>query len=259
MNKIEDFIKLAIDGDEYAAGADEKLTELGNAKRLVRQYGKDLRFVHLWRKWMIWQDGHWRRDEDGAVMRLAKATVEAMLAEAVTINDETKRNAMLRHALASQKAKQLHNMVTLAQTEKAVVLSPTEWDADPMLLGVQNGVIDLRSGAFREASRDDYVTKVAGTSYDEQAQCPNWEAFLSRIFSDDQELIAYVQRATGYMLTGSTAEELLFVLWGGGANGKSTFRETLFALLGDYAMGADASLLITKKQGGTSVRRIRPF
>jgi putative DNA primase/helicase len=64
------------------------------------------------------------------------------------------------------------------------------------------------------------------------------------------DVIAYLQRAVGYVLTGLTVEEVLFVLWGTGANGKSTFRETLFALLGDYAIGADASLLITTKQGG---------
>ena len=40
----------------------------------------------------------------------------------------------------------------------------------------------------------------------------------------------------------------MFVLWGLGANGKSTFRETLFAALGEYAVGADASLLITNNR-----------
>jgi putative DNA primase/helicase len=94
------------------------------------------------------------------------------------------------------------------------------------------------SGRFRPAQREDYVTKRAGVAFDPDAKCPNWIAFLKKIFpgekgEGDSDLIAYVQRATGYLLTGLTVEEILFVLWGEGANGKSTFRETLFALLGD--------------------------
>ena len=71
---------------------------------------------------------------------------------------------------------------------------------------------------------------------------------------------AYLQRAAGYILTGSIREEILFVLWGTGLNGKSVFRETLHALLGDYAVSADASLLIERRsQGGATpeIARLR--
>ena len=158
---------------------DEKLTELGNARRLVRQHGQDLRFVPAWRNWLVWEDGNWRRDEDGGIMRLAKATAEAMIEEAVGINDPDKRSALLRHALASQKATQLQNMVTLAESEAEVVLAASKLDCDPWLLGVSNGVIDLRSRTFREARREDNITKIAGVHFDERALCPNWRAFLS--------------------------------------------------------------------------------
>jgi putative DNA primase/helicase len=193
-------------------------------------------------------------------MRLAKATVEAMLQETYGINDQDKRNRMLKHALLSQKATQLRNMVGLAESESEVVLSPDKIDANPLLLGVKNGVIDLQTGTFREARREDLVSKIAGCSYDEHARCPNWDAFLLKIFDHNEELIRYIQRVAGYMLTGLTVEEVLFVMWGLGANGKSTFRETIFALLGDYAIGADASLLITnRRQGGATPDLARLF
>jgi putative DNA primase/helicase len=243
-------------GWEYSTGTDECAptqveanTDLGNARRLVRIHGTDLRYVHAWRAWLAWEDGHWRRDVDQAVMRRAKDVVEHMFEEASKINDETRRNALRAWALRSQDGKRLREMVGLAQSELKVVLPVSKLDADPYLLGVKNGVVDLRTGEFREARREDYVTKRAGTAFDPRARCPQWNAFLGRIIGDD-EMIAYLQRAVGYLLTGLTVEEVLFVLWGTGANGKSTFRETLFALLGDYAIGADASLLITPKQGG---------
>jgi putative DNA primase/helicase len=65
----------------------------------------------------------------------------------------------------------------------------------------------------------------------------------------DADLVAYVQRFVGYTLTGMTGEEVVAILWGTGANGKSTFRETVFALLGDYAVASDASLLVANKKG----------
>ena len=230
--------------------ASEMMTDLGNARRLVRSWGLDLRYVHAWRAWLTWENGHWRRDDNGSVVRKAKATVEEMFVEAGRINDEARRTAARRHALRSQGAKQLSAMVSLAQSELEVVLAVEKLDADPLLLGVPNGVIDLRAASFREARREDYVTKVAGVAFDAEARCPNWEAFLAKFFPDDADLIAYLQRAAGYLLTGLTSEEVLFVLWGAGNNGKSTYRETLFALLGEYAVGSDASLLIMNKRSG---------
>jgi putative DNA primase/helicase len=234
--------------DDVITPQTEKNTDLGNARRLVRLHGDDLRYVHAWRSWLVWRDGHWRRDSDQAVVRRAKATVEEMFEEARKINSETRRASLRGWALKSQEGKRLREMIGLAQSEIAAVLPVEKIDADPYLLGVQNGVVDLRTGAFRDARREDYVTRHIGAAYDPRARCPNWEAFLKKVLPD--EVIAYLQRAVGYVLTGLTVEEVLFVLWGTGANGKSTFRETLFALLGDYAVGADASLLITPKQGG---------
>jgi putative DNA primase/helicase len=222
------------DFDRENEQVESENTELGNARRLVKRHGENIRFVHAWGSWIIWEDGHWRRDNSGGIMRLAKATVEAMLQGTFGINDQHRRNVMLKHALLSQKATQLRNMVALAESESEVVLSPDKIDANPLLLGVKNGVIDLRTGTFREARREDYVSKIAGCSYNEHARCPNWDAFLLKIFDHNEELIRYIQRVAGYMLTGLTVEEVLFVMWGLGANGKSTFRETIFALLGDY-------------------------
>src|SRR4051812_11678098 len=64
-------------------------SDLGNARRMVRRHGENIRYVHDWKAWIVWEDGHWRRDNDAAVMRMAKATVEKMFEEALQINDET--------------------------------------------------------------------------------------------------------------------------------------------------------------------------
>jgi putative DNA primase/helicase len=227
----------------------EKLTDLGNARRLIHCHGNDLRYVPTWHGWMSWADGHWRRDEDGAAMRMAKATVEQMHTEAMQTSDENARTSLRAFAIRSQSAQRLAAMVKLAESELEVVACIEKLDADPLLLGVRNGVIDLKDVTFRAARREDYVTKIAGVAFDPKATCPNWLKFLEKIFPADR-LRGYLMRATGYLLTGLTDEEVMFVLWGRGSNGKSTFRETLFALMGDYAVGSDASLLITSKRPG---------
>jgi putative DNA primase/helicase len=71
----------------------------------------------------------------------------------------------------------------------------------------------LRTGTFREAQKEDYVIKQTGTSYDPAAVCPRWEKFLSRVLSDNAELISFVQRAVGYSLTANTVEQVLFFLY----------------------------------------------
>jgi putative DNA primase/helicase len=129
------------------------LTDLGNARRLITRYGDVSRFVFARAAWMTWSDGFWRRDQDGAVMRMAKAVVEEMFAEAARIADEAMRNALRKHALLSQNANRIAAMVTLARTEVEVVLPIEKLDADPMLLGVANGVVDLRTGSGRRGRR----------------------------------------------------------------------------------------------------------
>ena len=225
-------------------------TDLGNARRLIARHGTDIRFIPEWHNWSVWDGARWRVDDDGAVMRLAKENVESMYAEALRLSDVDKRTELLKHALKCQAAARLDAMVSLATTEAAIVLPAQQLDADPWLLGLPNGVLELRTGKFRVAERQDFVTKRMSVAFDPEATCPNWLEFINMITGGDRLLAAYLQRAVGYTLTGTTREEVLFVLHGTGNNGKSTWRETLHILFGDYAMAADAGLLIERKTPG---------
>jgi putative DNA primase/helicase len=225
-------------------------TDLGNARRLVARHGDNIRCVHPSRSWIIWDGEGWHVDDKGKIDELAKDTVEAIFAEAEKVPSESKRKNLRQHALKSQSFNRLKAMVRLAESDPKIVLSPDALDANPWLLGVRNGVIELRTGLFRPARRDDYVTRRAGVAFDPTQECPIWREFLDVITGGDRDPIAYMQRACGYLLTGLVREEVMFVLWGTGRNGKSTFRETLHALMGDYAIVADAGLLMTRQTAG---------
>jgi len=75
-------------------------------------------------------------------------------------------------------------------------------------------------------------------------------SFLDRVFAGNESMILFLQRAVGYSLTGSTVEQCLFLLYGAGANGKSTFLEIIRALLSDYAQQADFSTFLVKRNDG---------
>ncbi len=109
------------------------------------------------------------------------------------------------------------------------------WDADPWLMGVVNGVVDLRTGRLRPGRRDDHITMSTAVPFDPDQPCPRWERFVAEIFAADAAQIDYVQQAAGYSLTGDTSEQCLFLQDGTGANGKGTFSNTLAETLGAYA------------------------
>src|SRR5215210_6814743 len=94
--------------------------------------------------------------------------------------------------------------------------------------GTLNGTIDLRSGELRKHRREDLITKIVPDEYDSEAVAPTWQAALER-WLPSAELRRFVQRVAGYVLTGDVSEQVLPFLCGPGANGKTTFVNTLLA------------------------------
>jgi putative DNA primase/helicase len=231
-------------------------TDLGNTRLFVRRHGENIRYIPEWQKWIVWNDNHWKVDEDGKIFRLVKETVEAIYPAALKLTDDDQRDKLLKHAIRSQAAARLFAIEELARNEADVVLSVRKLDADPWLLGVQNGVIELKTGQFRAGLREDYITKRSDVTFDPEAQCLRWNDFLDTVTGHDAELKAYLQRMVGYTMTGLVREEVLFFLWGTGNNGKSTFRETVHTILGEYAIAADAGLLVGGKVPGGATPEI---
>jgi putative DNA primase/helicase len=159
-----------------------------------------------------------------------------MLTDAFQLEDPDKRSRLLGHASSSEKATRVKAMIELATAEEGVPVTPQDLDADPCLLNVLNGTVDLRTGTLYEHRRSDLITKIAPVVYDPRAMCPTWLAFQQRIMGGNEELIAFKQRAVGYALTGLVTEKRsLFFYYGTGNNGKTTELELLRDMLGDYA------------------------
>gem|GEM_PF-649413 len=224
------------------------LTDAGNAERFQAHAGHRFAYVHPWGSWMVFDGVRWQRDGSGEVVRSALATLRSMADEAEKVPDEDHRGELLKHALDSESSARLSAMLTVGQA--LLPVAPEVLDQDTDLLNVANGTLDLRTGELRPHDRADWLTRLAPVVYDPDAACPLWDAFLHRVMGGNERLIAFLQRAVGYSLTGQTNEQVLFLLYGVGANGKSTFLETVRALTGDYSTTADFTTFLKRDSEG---------
>lgn len=244
-------------------------TDLGNSERFVREHAARLRFVGSWKAWLTWNGACWNLDEVGGADALAKTTARAMLADAGAAHiaalaalenadgdfdledaakDRRKRaQTDLDWALKTHDSSRLDAMVKLSRSAAELAVTHKDLDADPWALNVTNGTIDLRSGKLRPHAPSDLLTKLAPVKYDPAATCPRWDAFVSQTMGGDTDLVDFLRRMVGYALTGVIREHVLGFLFGGGANGKSTFLSTMHAMLGDYAVRAPRGLLFRSR------------
>ncbi len=234
-------------------------TDTGNAIRLIKLFGADIRYVYEFKKWIHWDGSRWLFDEDGYMFRLAKETARSISQEAANETDESRRRTLLQHALKSENKQQLDSMIQVAKTEEGVTISQSQLDQDEYLLGVMNGVVNLKTGGLIDSSKESMITKQAGTVFDPNARCPLWLNFVNEITNDNKELANYLKNIVGYSLTGDTKEQLFFFLHGYGANGKSVFVNIIQDLLGDYAMQTPVSTIMTRGKGSINndIARLR--
>jgi len=210
-------------------------------------------YVHAARRWYRWTGDRWAPCLQGEEIEAAKLSADRALDHAAKRHqanpDQGKR--LLSWAGALRNARRLQAMLELARSEPEMsVASLRDFDRDPDVMGVPGGLIDLKSGQFRNATPEDRLTKQAGVCWESEAQCPQWRRFLRDVFQDDKETIDFIQRAVGYSLTGHSTEEKMFLCVGHGANGKSVFSDLLTMLLGDYHHTAPASLLTRRNSDG---------
>jgi putative DNA primase/helicase len=236
---------------ELLATPTRALTDLGNAERLTDARGEDLRYCEALGGWLCWDGRRWQQDASGQMYRWAVDTVRSIYTEAATEADRKTREELAAWAKQSESEQRVNAMVRLSRSR--VPATPEQFDADPWLLNVENGTLDLRTGDLRPHERADMLTKLAPTEYDPEATAPIFTAFLERVMPD-AETRAFLQRAVGYSLTGSTGEEALFVAYGRGRNGKSKFLGAVQDMLGrDYAQQMPPHTLLAKRSiGGAS-------
>jgi putative DNA primase/helicase len=227
--------------------------DTGNGQRLVDAHGFDLRYCSLWNKWLVWDGHRWEENAQYAVVRFAVDVAKEMLREAREVpksEDKTvekERLANLGFAVSSGNERRLSAMIKVAQSGHLIPIESDRLDQHRFLLNCSNGTLDLKTGNLMPFERSDYITKILNTPYDPYAKCPRWEAFFNRIMDGDSDIISFLQRALGYTLTGDIGEQCVFILYGKGANGKSTMLSVLKSILGGYARQSAADTFMESR------------
>ncbi len=255
----------------------EPRNDIGNARRLVRRFGRSL--IHVPDLgWHAWVGTHWSRSEgDRAVLRYAQIAAEAIRAEAAAMAEmkedqwciplergETatdRAEAIEKHykfAIMSGNAAKLKGMIEIAAADPEISVPRERLDQDLRLLNVANGTIELQGSQrggprHRSHRREDLITRCAPVRFDPEAKCGRFDGFLNEILpSPDMQY--FLRDWLGYCLTGEVSEQKIALFYGQGANGKSTLLNLLRLLLGEYCqtVPVEAYLEDDRRGGGAA-------
>lgn len=217
------------------AGGSFECDGIGHAERFAMMHRDHARYCVQENDWYVYKTNRWVRSAVEA-QAMAKETAR-------TIEDQSVR----RKASSKPGVKEI---LFLAASEPGMSVIASAFDGDPMLFNCQSGVIDLRTGTLRNHNPRDLMRQYSHVRFSPGKACPVWIAFLEVVCDGDEELIGYLQRVCGYLLTGDVSEQCLFFLFGDGCNGKSVFASVLQHILGSYAVRVPAELLMRPPRGG---------
>ena len=258
---------------------DERPTDLFRGRLILEHIGQIIRFVPELDQFRVWLGSSgWFNDVGGHRMRAYVAALSdwfrrVALTEAIADRaalsakyngappprDEVKEvegriKAKLSAVDQLSSVAGINNAISVVKMDGPVTVPLSYWDANPELLGVNNGVLNVQTRQFTSGRSTDYVTKRMKVVYDPEATCPAWEAFIERVLPDP-DVRAYVQRTVGYTLTGQTSDQRFYFLHGSGKNGKSVFINVLAEIFGDYAGKARREVIEESKTGSAAYTR----
>lgn len=221
-------------------------SDVGNARRARDTFEGALRYSPAL-GWLWWNGNHWERKSKEGVLGLVISHTDDMLRAA---EDEDSRKWEIRSRMMENVSK----CTTALASLPGVLVEVDQLDANPDLLTVGNGTVDLTTGTLRETRKSDYITQALKVSYDPKARCPQWAQFLESCQPDREEVIGYLQRLIGYGITGRIREQCFVILEGNGANGKSTFTDALYRVFGGVSRAASVETFMQNgnRQGASA-------
>lgn len=218
--------------------------------------------------WYVWNDNYWVRDRVDMAVGLVRCVAdrygeeidvfEKKIEKSRKSNDpeehkiykksyERKINALRAKIKQLRQTKGRNACLDFAKKNlgNPLTIVGDEFDQDPWILGVENGVIDLKSGELYPGKPEMMISKSCACEYlGLDVDISRWLNFLETIYDGDQEIIEFMQRLLGYGLTGLTTEHVFPFLLGSGRNGKSLLMESIMRVMGDYAAVIPSDLFL---------------
>jgi len=198
--------------------------------------------------WLCWDGRRWALDAVHEAERKMQNLTRDRLAAAASIGDTKRRETEIRFWTQAMRKNRIEAALWAARSDPRLILRLADLDADPWLLNVANGTLNLKTGRLGRHDPADLITKLAPAEYRPDTDLREWLRFLERVMPDPA-VRAYLQRACGCSLPG-LAEEVLFFVCGPTAGGKSTFVAAVGGALGDYAASANFETFLARRTVG---------
>lgn len=223
------------------------------ANRFVRLFGADVRFCVSDGRWYVWDGNIWERDERGHRRNLLRKAIQDLRDQVETITNQDICKAMLKFANKMEAGAPMDDTLRLAGDCRAVQAELSDFNTTKHLLPLADGTtINLRTGERAKGERSAMMARRVSREASKPADggCPRWEQFIGESMGGDPDLMAYVQRVCGYILTGETREQTFFFVYGPAQAGKGLFTNTLLRLLGtEYADTLNKDAIIEARGG----------
>lgn len=255
------------------------LDDTGNANRFYDYFGDLFKYNKTDKIYMFWTGKTWIRDTKHIIRKYANKLIDVLRVEEKSIEDKISKltaqgqvdeakglekylDAFRKNITRVSNKAGKDAMLSELESFGNIPIESSEFNTDKLLLNTESGIINLETGNIDPFDSSKLMSM--NTNCEVSYERPDtWLAFLQSIFyrgADDQsimesfEIIDYVQMALGYSLTGSCSQQGMFILYGDGSNGKSTFSDEIHFMMGDYADSVESNVLMTQKVQNNSIQ-----
>jgi len=233
----------------------------GMAMRLIHKFPGQIYYCRDTGNWKVWDSIKFTSDKI-KVARLVKAVINHLIHEIPerkeygenpkdTDGNDVTRVDLLKFVKKLKGGNPIPAILNIACLEKDIEAIEADFDSHQHLFNCPNGIINLKTGELVKHDPAHKMTHMAGIEYDPAVKSDKVDQFLKDITKGDSDLQEYLQRAFGYGLTGSSREQVFFILYGpNGSNGKSTLLNLIHRVCGTYAMKTPMNTLLKANLGG---------
>jgi len=238
-------------------GLSDKDTDLDNARLTMRVADDNLRWRSDDSRWTVWDGRKWGTDAYRFTYTMeVLAVLDTMIERVIAEQGPRAAKDLLQKRTAIKMANRNHAMWKMMSHLPGVTRQNEEFDADPYLLNVQNGVVDLRTGDLLPHDKRLLLSKIAAYEYDPKADYGEWDDFVLWCCAGNAEQAHWLQVVLGQALIGTQLEHMVVFMFGTGANGKTQITDAILRTIGDYGLESSAELLIAKGKDSVHVEMV---
>ena len=233
------------------------VTQVDVARSLVELNHQNIRYNPEVQKWLVFngQTG-WSWDPLNHQVHQLVVEILRKLADTVPEGLDTTQHRRFTKTRRNRTRQMetggaINSIINLASRESSIHCKSGEIDATPWVVGTPKGMVHLRSGKWIPYGPGWFITRRVPVTFNPNAACPRWERFLREVLGDDEEIQDYFHQLVGYIMSGDTSLQKMWLLVGNGSNGKSTLLHILQKMLGpDYAQQTPESVLLGRANLG---------